>query len=63
MIPNRYNMRSDYSPGSLTRLLIRAFFDVEKPRSFSDLAALTAESENKKRLFNVREGSDYRLPS
>ena len=38
---------------------IRAFSDVEKPFLFSDLAALTAKSETKKRLLNVREGSDY----
>ena len=33
--------------------------DIEKPFSFSDLAAFTAKSENGKRLFNAREGSDY----
>ena len=39
--------------------VIRAFSDVEKPFLSSDLAALTAISVNKKRLYNVREGSDY----
>ena len=76
-------LRSGSFPGgrvnkTFTRLLIRAFSDVEKPY-FSDSAALTAKSENKKafqrqrrlglkppnhkikkkRLFNVKDGSDY----
>ena len=34
--------------------IIRAFSDVEKP----DLAVKAAKSENKKRLYNVKEGSD-----
>ena len=42
-------------------LLIQAFTDGEKPFLFSDLAALAAKSENKKRLFNIREGSEYDL--
>ena len=42
-----------------TQLRIRAFSDVEKPFYVSDLAVIAAKSENKKRLFNVREGSDY----
>ena len=38
--------------------IIRAFSDVEKPFLFSDLAVKAAKSENKKRLYNVKEGSD-----
>ena len=38
--------------------VIRAFSDIEKPFLFSDLAALTPKSENKKWLFNVTVGSD-----
>ena len=61
-----------YSPGSdkLTEVqlhmstscqqggqVIRSFSDVEKPFLFSDLAVEAAKSKNKKRFFNVREGS------
>ena len=49
---------SGYSPGGrvnknlYTRMLIRAFSDVEKPFFlFPDLAALTAKSGNKNRAF------------
>ena len=40
--------------------VIRVFSDVEKPILFSDLAvkAATSENNNKKNVFNVREGSD-----
>ena len=45
-------VRSGYSPGgrvnkTFTRLLTRPLSDVEKPFLVSDLAALTAKSENK----------------
>ena len=33
--------------------IIRAFSDIEKPFLFSDLAALTAKSENKNSLYNI----------
>ena len=44
-------MSTSCHPGSW---VIRAFSDVGKPFLFSDLAAKAARSENKKRLFNVR---------
>ena len=62
-----------YSPGSdklteehlcmssscqLGSRVIRAFSDVEKPFFISDLAVSAAKSENKRRLFSVREGFD-----
>ena len=41
------------------QMLIRAFHDNQKPFLFSDLMVKATKSENKKGLFNVREGSDY----
>ena len=38
--------------------VVQAFSDVEKPFLFSDLAVKAAKSENKKRLFNARDGSN-----
>ena len=63
-----YKNRSGYSPGGrvdehlFTRLLIRAFYDVEKPLLFSDLAALTAKSENKKGFTTSEKVRNTRLP-
>ena len=46
---NRYLiMCTVYTEYYATRQIIRALSDVEKPFLFSDLAALTAKSENKK---------------
>ena len=52
----RQNFRKWLKSG---KVLIRTFSDVGKPFLFANLEALSAKSENKKRLFNVREGLDY----
>ena len=48
-------MSTSCQPGNR---VIRAFRDVEKPVLISDLAVTAAKSENIKRFFNVRDGSN-----
>ena len=52
--------RSPCQSNSFTRLLIRAFSQIEKPSLFSNLAALTAKSENKTKALECQ--GRLRLP-